>query len=234
MCTVTAAFGFCCRSASAAPQPQPVAQPLPQPVAQPQPQPVAQPLPQPVAQPLPPQPPPDAAPKSHQEYANLFYGVNYDKKASKAKPYRSVFGIGKEKIRNGYHVNAIDAAKATDINLRRRNMRHLLNFDDEANFIRVRQLKRVGATSKYLGVSWHEANRKWSATLHEWHGGEFDTEIAAAKAVDLWLRDNGRAAEANFDLYGNDTKPPLAVPFQPPPVSFQTPTSEDLDRTLLG
>ena len=210
MCTVTAAFGFCCRSASAAPQPQPVAQPLP------------------------PQPLPDAPPGSHEEYAQLFYGVVYDKKASKAKPYRSAFGIRKEKIRNGYHVNAIDAAKATDEGLNRRNMLHLLNFDDEGNFIRVRQLKRIGATSKFLGVSWHDATRKWSASLHEWHGGEFDTEIAAAKAVDVWLRDNGRAAEANFDLNGNDTKPPLPVPFQPPPVSFIAPSEEDLARTLLG
>jgi hypothetical protein len=229
VCTVTAAFGLCCRSASAAPQPQPVAQP----VAQLQPQPVAQPLPQPVAQPLPPQPPPDAPLKLHQEYAKLFFGVRYDEKR-KARPYRSRFGIGKDKISNGSHDSAIDAAKATDFKLRRHNLLHLLNFDNEANFIRLRQLKPVGATSKFLGVSWHEVNRKWRASLLDWHGGEFDTEIAAAKAVDLWLRDNGRAAEANFDLNGKDTKPPLAVPFQPPPVSFQTPTSEDLARTLLG
>ena len=220
MCTVTAAFGFCCRSASAAPQPQPVAQP----VAQPQPQPVAQP---------PPQPPPDAPLKSHLEHAKLFFGVRYDKKL-KDKPYRSMFGIGKKKICNGSHDNAIDAAKATDEGLRRRNLLHLLNFDNEANFIRLRHLKRLGATSKYLGVSWHEVGRKWRAALSGWEGGEFDTEIAAAKAVDEWLRDNGRAAEANFDLDGSDTKLPLAVPFQPPPVSFQTPTLEDLSRTLLG
>jgi len=34
-------------------------------------------------------------------------------------------------------------------------------------------------------------------------GANFDTEIAAAKAVDVWLRENGRAAEANFDESGN-------------------------------
>jgi hypothetical protein len=209
VCTVTAAFGFCCRSASAAPQPQPVAQPLP------------------------PQPPPDAPLKLHKEYAKLFYGVHYDKKC-KDNPYRSIFGIGKKKILSGCHANAIDAAKATDFKLRRHNLRHLLNFNDQDIFIRVRQLKPVGATSKYLGVSWHDDSRKWRTSLYGWTGGEFDTEIAAAKAVDLWLRDNGRAAEANFDLHGNDTKPPLAVPFQPPPVSFIAPSEEDLARTLLG
>ncbi len=225
MCTVTAAFGFCCRAASAAPQPQPVAQPQPQPVAQPQ--------PQPVAQPLPPQPPPDAPLESHQEYAMLFYGVRYCKQEA-TKKFRSIFGIGKKKISNGYHVNAIDAAKATDIKLRRRNLLHLLNFDNKANFIRLRQLKPLNATSKYLGVSWYEDDRKWRAALSAWFGGDFDTEIAAAKAVDLYLRENGRAAEANFDLAGKDTKPPLPVPFQPPPVSFQTPTPADLARTLLA
>jgi hypothetical protein len=34
-------------------------------------------------------------------------------------------------------------------------------------------------------------------------GNNFDTEIAAAKAVDVWLRENGRAAEANFDESGS-------------------------------
>ncbi len=34
-------------------------------------------------------------------------------------------------------------------------------------------------------------------------GCAFDTEIAAAKAVDVWLRENGRAAEANFDESGS-------------------------------
>ena len=34
-------------------------------------------------------------------------------------------------------------------------------------------------------------------------GSNFDTEIAAAKAVDVWLRENGRAAEANFDESGS-------------------------------
>jgi hypothetical protein len=34
-------------------------------------------------------------------------------------------------------------------------------------------------------------------------GANFDTEIAAAKAVDVWLRENGRAAEANFDESGS-------------------------------
>jgi hypothetical protein len=31
----------------------------------------------------------------------------------------------------------------------------------------------------------------------------FDTEIKAAKAADVWLRENGRAAEANCDESGS-------------------------------
>jgi hypothetical protein len=59
-------------------------------------------------------------------------------------------------------------------------------------------------SSKFFGVGLHKVNKKWQA--HFRHNGKmvnlgssFDTEIAAAKAVDVWLRANGRAAEANFD-----------------------------------
>ena len=62
-------------------------------------------------------------------------------------------------------------------------------------------------SSKYYGVGWNKANKKWRAYVR--HNGKqvnigtFDTEIAAAKAVDVWLRENGRAAEANFDESGS-------------------------------
>ncbi len=63
-------------------------------------------------------------------------------------------------------------------------------------------------SSKFFGVSWLKREKKWRAQL--WHNGKkvylgdsFDTEIAAAKAVDVRLRENGRAAEANFDESGS-------------------------------
>jgi hypothetical protein len=63
-------------------------------------------------------------------------------------------------------------------------------------------------SSKFFGVGWHKRNKKWRARVS--HNGKmvelgnnFDTEIAAAKAVDVWLRENGRAAEANFDESGS-------------------------------
>ncbi len=59
-------------------------------------------------------------------------------------------------------------------------------------------------SSKFFGVSIVKKSKKWRAAFQ--HNGKqvnlganFDTEIAAAKAVDVWLRENGRAAEANFD-----------------------------------
>jgi hypothetical protein len=62
--------------------------------------------------------------------------------------------------------------------------------------------------TKFFGVGWHKQSKKWSAFVR--HNGKmvhlgdnFDTEIAAAKAVDVWLRENGRAAEANFDESGS-------------------------------
>ena len=63
-------------------------------------------------------------------------------------------------------------------------------------------------SSKFYGVGWHKQKKKWRARVR--HNGtkvhlgdNFDTEIAAAKAVDVWLRENGRAAEANFDESGS-------------------------------
>jgi hypothetical protein len=63
-------------------------------------------------------------------------------------------------------------------------------------------------SSKFFGVGWFNASKKWRARVR--HNGKlvelgnnFDTEIAAAKAVDVWLRENGRAAEANFDESGS-------------------------------
>jgi hypothetical protein len=62
-------------------------------------------------------------------------------------------------------------------------------------------------SSKFYGVGWHKGKKKWQAYVRHngkqvFLGGNFDTEIAAAKAVDVWLRENGRAAEANFDESG--------------------------------
>jgi hypothetical protein len=58
-------------------------------------------------------------------------------------------------------------------------------------------------SSKFYGVGWNKRDKKWSAFVKhngtQVNLGYFDTELEAAKAVDLWLRANGRAAEANFD-----------------------------------
>ena len=72
----------------------------------------------------------------------------------------------------------------------------------------VEPLNPGKGSSKFFGVGWHKRNQKWRASIkHNGRqvelGANFDTEIAAAKAVDVWLRNNGRAAEANFDESGS-------------------------------
>jgi hypothetical protein len=73
---------------------------------------------------------------------------------------------------------------------------------------RVAKLNPGKVSSKFFGVGFNKRDKKWGAFVK--HNGKlvhlgdnFDTEIAAAKAVDVWLRENGRAAEANFDESGN-------------------------------
>ncbi len=68
---------------------------------------------------------------------------------------------------------------------------------------RVAKLNPGKVSSKFFGVGFNKRDKKWGAFVK--HNGKlvhlgdnFDTEIAAAKAVDVWLRENGRAAEANF------------------------------------
>ncbi len=63
-------------------------------------------------------------------------------------------------------------------------------------------------SSKFFGVGFNKDNKKWRAGFRHkgkrvYLGSSFETEIAAAKAVDVWLRENGRAAEANFDESGS-------------------------------
>ncbi len=72
---------------------------------------------------------------------------------------------------------------------------------------RVAKLNPGKKSSKFYGVGWCKRVEKWHAAIR--HNGKvvnlghnFDTEIAAAKAVDVWLRANGRAADANFDESG--------------------------------
>ncbi len=63
-------------------------------------------------------------------------------------------------------------------------------------------------SSQFFGVCLDNGKKKWRAEFRHngktvFLGANFDTEIAAAKAVDVWLRENGRAAEANFDESGS-------------------------------
>ena len=64
--------------------------------------------------------------------------------------------------------------------------------------------KRRGATSKYLGVSWHKGDDAWHAKigLHGkvLHLGCYGDEIAAARAYDAAARKHfGEFANPNFD-----------------------------------
>lgn len=63
---------------------------------------------------------------------------------------------------------------------------------------------RSGSTSKYLGVGWHKATRKWAAQIRSRDGknvhlGLFQSETEAAKAYDTAARQHhGRFARPNF------------------------------------
>ncbi len=54
----------------------------------------------------------------------------------------------------------------------------------------------TGRTSRFFGVYWARLSRRWHARVYcggkKHHIGYYDDELAAARAVDKWLSDNGR------------------------------------------
>jgi len=62
--------------------------------------------------------------------------------------------------------------------------------------------KQAGGSSKYLGVSFVKATGKWRAQASvgdvNHHVGYHDTEVAAAKARDAWVRKRGGCWKYNF------------------------------------
>ncbi len=56
--------------------------------------------------------------------------------------------------------------------------------------------KATGKTSIFFGVGWDKRSRSWRAHVgrggKDHHIGNYDDEVAAARAVDTWLLANGR------------------------------------------
>jgi hypothetical protein len=67
---------------------------------------------------------------------------------------------------------------------------------------------KFNSTSKHYGVSWDKKSRKWRASVRvngvtEHLGYYFDDEVEAAKAVDKFLREEGKLENVNFDDKGD-------------------------------
>ena len=60
----------------------------------------------------------------------------------------------------------------------------------------------TGRTCRFFGVYWDKEYRRWHANVRHsgkhHHIGRYDDEVAAARAVDKWLRDNG-GGRVNLD-----------------------------------
>ena len=158
----TAAFGFCCRSASTAKQPPPV------------------------------------APLNPGKVSSKFYGVGWHKSKQKWQAY--VRHNGKQVDLGSNFDTEIAAAKAVDVWLRENGRAAEANFDESGSFV-----PRVSTkSSKYRGVSWSKSHNQWQAIIgvagKKEHLGYFDDEAEAARAFDTRAAELGRPT--NFDLNG--------------------------------
>ena len=124
--------------------------------------------------------------------SSRFRGVSWYKEREK---WMASLYIGEKKRRFlGCHDSEEDAAKAYDAEVRKRNLSTtLLNFPVEGEApapVARGSLK----SSRFLGVSWHKAQRKWRARLYvhserkDHFLGFFAAEEAAARARDDEVR----------------------------------------------
>lgn len=103
--------------------------------------------------------------------------------------HRFILGITDPKIQ-------IDHNDLNGLNCQKYNMRIATSSQNNAN-------KKGRGKSKYRGVSFHKASRKWVATIKKYkkqiHLGLFDSEDASAKAYDLKAKElHGEFANLNF------------------------------------
>lgn len=94
----------------------------------------------------------------------------------------------------------IDHTNGNPLDNRKENLRLATKSQNGANS------KSRGGTSKYKGVYWHKANKKWCANIrvnHKKHNlGSFADEIEAAKAYDEAAKEHfGEFARLNFSIF---------------------------------
>lgn len=92
----------------------------------------------------------------------------------------------------------VDHANRNGLDNRKINLRNCTRSQNNQN-----QRKRLGASSKYKGVSWKSDLQKWRAKIYvryqEIHLGYFENEIEAARAYDEAAREHfGEFARTNF------------------------------------
>jgi hypothetical protein len=92
----------------------------------------------------------------------------------------------------------IDHANMDKLDNRKANLRICTHGQNMHNY-----KKPITNASGFKGVSWHEQNKKWRATLqvggHQLHLGTFDDPTEAARAYDIAARKyHGEFAKLNF------------------------------------
>ncbi len=198
MCTVTAAFGFGCRSTAPTPTPTPT----------------------------PPPPPPPPPPLKGRKVFSKYFGVGFNARKRKWTAMAR---------HNGEHVNIgqafateMEAVNAVDKWLREHNRAAEANLDESGNFVpRV-----VKESSEFTGVTWSKKSNKWHAQIKVAgkmeHLGYFDDEEEAARAFDT------RAAElnrpTNFDVHGQRCLAGVTAVPPPQPAVYNVPSPAEITR----
>jgi len=126
-------------------------------------------------------------------------GIRLDGKQRQDRMHRVIMGAGDDHI--------IDHINRDGLDNRRANLR-LCTLSENARNTHSRK----GASSAYIGVSWHKRSGKWLARLkvagRDKYLGVFYCEADAAHAYDAAARNHfGEFANPNFPLTANHSAP---------------------------
>ena len=121
-------------------------------------------------------------------YATHSFSMS-DRPPSKIQMHRLILGVTDPKVK-------VDHRNHNGVDNQRHNIRACTHQQNLAN--RKGQNKNARA-SRYRGVTWHKPSAKWVVHIgpNRKHVGQFDSEIAAAKAFDA----------ASIALYGEFANP---------------------------
>lgn len=123
------------------------------------------------------------------KHRNTYYAASKNKELKTVRMHRLII--------NAPYGKQVDHINGNGLDNRKENLRLVDNNQNQWN------RHNISGKSKYKGVHWNKANKKWHSQIRVYgkrlHLGYFKDEIEAARAYDKAAKDNfGEYAKLNF------------------------------------